>query len=354
MKINNLLFIGFVVILFFISSCTKNNLKGSAMATANSMKNMEMEKNVTAKEDLQFKKMCQDSGYEWMLMKPTKDGKIMLNERPCMGCMVEGIEHTCDKEKFLETMGKKPEVFVNFSTFPKNINPLDTATLEFGFKNIEGKPMQLEVEHEKLIHVILINDDFTIFSHIHPEDSKLTTNDIESNGLFAINYTFAKSGKYLVGINFAASSKDYSKTFYIDVAGIKKENINKDLSTRKIFGNYSVNLSYSKITAGKPAALRYYFEKDNKPLKAMEPYLGAAMHVIAVKDDLTNFMHTHAMTGMDGMRDMPMNMDMKVPLTFGPNLEVDAEFPEKGVYHIFGEFKHNNKVVLTHFMIEVE
>ena len=335
MKTNNWLFIGFVVGLFFIASCTNNN---------------------QSMEDLQFKKMCQDSGYGWMLMKPTNNGKIMLNEKPCM---VEGIEHICDKEKFTEVIGKKKsEVFVDFSTFPKNINPLETATLEFGFKDIDGKSLKLEVEHEKLVHVIVINDDFTIFSHIHPEDSSLTTNEMKNNGLFAINYTFAKSGKYIVGINFAANNKDYSKTFYVDVAGIKKENTNNDLSTKKIFDNYSVNLSYSKITAGKPVALRYYFEKDNKPLEDMEPYLGAEMHVVIVKDDLTNFMHTHAMEGMNGMMDMEMpmnmNMDMKVPSTFGPNLEVDAEFPEKGLYHIFGEFKHNGKVVLTHFIIEAE
>ena len=48
--------------------------------------------------------MCQDSGYEWMLMKPTKDGKIIQDAKACMGCMIGGIEHICDKEKFMEYM----------------------------------------------------------------------------------------------------------------------------------------------------------------------------------------------------------------------------------------------------------
>ena len=59
MKINNLLFIGFVVGLFFIASCTNYNQK-----TTTSTQNMGMDSNQTM-EDLQFKKMCQDSGYEW-------------------------------------------------------------------------------------------------------------------------------------------------------------------------------------------------------------------------------------------------------------------------------------------------
>lgn len=55
--------------------------------------------------DMQFKKMCQDAGYEWMLMKPTKDGKIIQNAQTCMGCMVEEIEHICDMDKFMEITG---------------------------------------------------------------------------------------------------------------------------------------------------------------------------------------------------------------------------------------------------------
>ena len=76
MKLYNILFIAFVVVLFLISSCTKSE------------------------EDLEFKKMCQDSGYEWMLMNPTQDGKFIKDAKECWGCMVEGFEHVCDKEKF--------------------------------------------------------------------------------------------------------------------------------------------------------------------------------------------------------------------------------------------------------------
>ena len=79
MKTSSLFFILFIVVLFFIASCTKNQQKG----------------------DLEFKKMCQDAGYEWMYMKQTQDGKFIKDAQECFGCMVEGIEHICDKEKFM-------------------------------------------------------------------------------------------------------------------------------------------------------------------------------------------------------------------------------------------------------------
>ena len=87
MKLNNIFYIIFTGILFFIASCTKNE-----------------QNQQDTESDLQFKKMCLDAGYEWMMMKPTKDGKIIQDAQSCMGCMVEGIEHVCDKEKFMESI----------------------------------------------------------------------------------------------------------------------------------------------------------------------------------------------------------------------------------------------------------
>lgn len=80
MKKSDLFFIGFVVFLFFVASCAKQSKEG----------------------DSEFKQVCTDAGYEWMLMKPTQDGKFIKDSEECWGCMVEGIEHICNKEKFME------------------------------------------------------------------------------------------------------------------------------------------------------------------------------------------------------------------------------------------------------------
>ena len=73
---------------------------GCAQKTPESMDNMKMEKNVN--ENLEFKQMCQSADYEWMLMNPTQDGKFIKDAEECWGCMVKGIEHVCNKEKFIE------------------------------------------------------------------------------------------------------------------------------------------------------------------------------------------------------------------------------------------------------------
>ena len=55
-------------------------------------------------QDAQFKQMCQSKGWQWMLMKPTMNGKMDSNAKDCWGCMVEGVEHICDNQKFMELM----------------------------------------------------------------------------------------------------------------------------------------------------------------------------------------------------------------------------------------------------------
>ena len=76
----------FIVVLFFIASCTKNQQNTD--------------------DNLEFKKMCQAAGYEWMHMKPTQNGKFIKDAQECWGCMVE-LEHICDKEKFEEFVTQK-------------------------------------------------------------------------------------------------------------------------------------------------------------------------------------------------------------------------------------------------------
>ena len=97
MKFNYLLYI-LVVFSIVIFGCAQKQ-------TENTMENMEMKESVN--EDPEFKKMCQSAGYEWMLMKPTQGGKFIKNAQECWGCMVEGIEHICDKEKFAEYLPLK-------------------------------------------------------------------------------------------------------------------------------------------------------------------------------------------------------------------------------------------------------
>lgn len=80
---------------FIIFGCAKN--------TQSKMEEKGMAKDAL-NGNVELKKMCEEKGWQWMMMKPTKDGKIIPDAKECMGCMVDGIEHVCDKQEFMDMM----------------------------------------------------------------------------------------------------------------------------------------------------------------------------------------------------------------------------------------------------------
>ena len=265
-------------------------------------------------EDMEFRSMCGQSGYEWMRMKPTKDGIIMKDSQECWGCMVEGVEHICDKEKFRRSVLGMEGFFVDvfFEHNPKQIKALEPATLEFSLKDGNANPVkELDVAHEKLFHAIIISSDFSIFSHIHPENSPMTTQGMKSKGMFAINYTFEKGGKYLIGTDFSAKNKPFSKLFIVNASDGPPQKAQIDFAREKKFKEYGVSLSVNPqiIKSGQKSELLYHFEKNGAPVTDMEPYLSAPMHIAVAKEDLSVFIHTH---GELDSENMSMNDDNRM------------------------------------------
>ncbi len=253
-------------------------------------------------------------------------------------------------------------VEVLFEHNPKDIKALRPATLEFSLQDGNKNPIkEMDIAHEKLFHTIIISRDFSIFSHIHPESSPMTTQEMKSSGIFAINYTFAKSGQYLIGTDFSVKNKTFSKWFMANVSGEPSQKAQSDFSMEKNFKGYNVRLSVNPqiIKSAQKAELMYHFEKNGAPITDMEPYLSAPMHISVAKDDLSVFIHTHGelssedMSMNDSNMMMDGNMNMDVPKNFGPDVKAHIAFPSAGIYDVFGEFMHNGKVIAASFMLEV-
>lgn len=244
---------------------------------------------------------------------------------------------------------------------PASLNAGTPVAITVSIQDGEGKPAaEIAPTHDRILHVIIVSEDFTIFSHIHPEDFGPVTPDMKKAAQFPVRYTFPKAGRYLIGVDFAVKEQSFSQRFVIDVAGGPKMGaLTTDFSRAKRFGEYDVTLASmpATIAAGKEVILTYVIKKEGQSVSDLEPYLAATMHVAIVSTDLNNFIHEHGLvSGMPatGMHAHHMMHDMSVPSAFGPEITVPTSFPAKGVYHIFSEAKHRGKVIVTHFMIEVE
>jgi len=259
------------------------------------------------------------------------------------------------------TEGSKPaeesDVIAALKTTPEKLTAGEPVNLLFSITGPKGEPVQgLSIMHDRFLHIVIASQDFTVFAHIHPDDFEPVTPELLKTARFPLRFIFPKAGRYLVAADFAVEDRPFSRHFILDVGGSPKMGApKKDLSREKKFEGYDVrlNVESSPVVSGKEVKFRYIITRDGKPVTDLEPYLSAPMHLAIISADLKNhFIHTHG--EVPGMEHHAGHMHMKPPASFGPEIDVHTTFPAKGLYQIFGEFRHHDKVVATSFMVEVE
>jgi len=258
----------------------------------------------------------------------------------------------------METMASG-SIIVNLETRPEKLTAGIPAEIMFSIRDNKGKPVQdLTSMHERLLHVIIVSGDFTTFAHIHPEDFGPITPGMKKYADYSVRYTFPTAGRYLVAVDSAVKKgAHFSEHFTIDVSGKPKMgSLKEDFSTEKRFGDYAVTFSASPahIVAGKETVLKYVIKKNGEPVKDLEPYLAAPMHLAIIKADLKNFIHAHGELPGEPSHQEPMgHIHGMVKEKFGPEIEAPVVFPVKGVYQVFSQIKHQGKVIPLGFMVKV-
>jgi hypothetical protein len=252
---------------------------------------------------------------------------------------------------------KTAEAVLDIETTPKHISAHIPATLRFSLKDHAGKPLSgITVSHERILHVIVVSQDFTVFAHLHPEDFGAVTPEMIRDARFSVNYSFPKAGRYLIALDSAVQDLHFSKQLFIDVAGEPSMAVAvTDFSRTKKSGDYVIRLTVPEhIKAGQETTLGYFIEKDGKPVADLEPYLAALMHLAVIKADLRNFIHAHGEAPGFPSAHSAGHIHGTALHGFGPLIEATVIFPVKGVYRVFSEIKHQGKVIVTSFMVNIE
>lgn len=303
----------------------------------------------------EFKKECVDDGNMWHYMLPQKAG-IPTSNTPREGCMWG--------------MGAYPYLFADKAEYDR-YRALPPAKVELAHAALiagtpaqlqvsitdNGKPAPLFVDMDKLIHMVIISRDQTVFAHIHSS---------EQSSPFTFTYTFPKAGEYIVAIDYAHGLTLESKQFIVTVGGAPQEQKQEaQYPSEGEFGGFHVELKYPQPFAGDVVTFTYTITKDGKPVTNVVPYLDAAMHISVVKNDLSTFIHTHGeihppgtslppIIVKNGQVTHPMSQMINLPSQFGPNIESHLIFGTKGLYTVWGEFAVGSKVIPTSFTVRVE
>lgn len=312
-----------------------------------------------------FKALCEDDGNMWHAMLPTRAG-VPIAQVPQEGCMWGMGDYPylfTDMREYrhASSLGKAEVTLTPDQALSTGVPITFTATL----KNADGEPALLYKDMEKLLHVVVISEDQSVFAHIHPDDMRpITAEDIRTS-TFTVTYTFPKSGKYIVALDYAHGITLGSQKFVLDVPGGPAQQVEaKAYPSRGSFGGYDVALSYGIPVAGQVTTLIYDFSKDGKPVTTLAPYLSAAMHVAVVKNDLQAFVHTHGELHPPGVPYPPVRIkngqvvhtmaSMYTPPQFGPRVEAHLVFPTPGRYTVWGQFNVGGQVIPSAFTVDVE
>ncbi|BBI34198.1 hypothetical protein [Cohnella abietis] len=220
-----------------------------------------------------------------------------------------------------------------FSTSKLTAGEITEVTIQIQDK--EGKAVKsFDINHEKKMHLIVVSKDLSYFDHIHPE--------YKEEGTFVVQTKLPSAGSYkLIADYIPTGSGATSQSHWVTVEGkySVQEGINPESSLVKKVGDIEVTLSFDQLMANMDVNLNFNMidVHTGKPIKDLQPYLGAVGHVVILSSDAEQYLHVH-----------PTDESAK-----GPDAQFRTSFPTSGVYKIWGQFQRNDKPFIVSFVVKV-
>jgi Cu+-exporting ATPase len=233
------------------------------------------------------------------------------------------------------------------------IAPGVETTLRFNLTDAKsGQPVNTVEDHEAEMHLIIASRDLSYFAHIHPT----TEGEV---GRYEVKHTFPTAGEYLLYDEFQlAGTEDEVHSFNLQVGDAPSQaaQLTPDM-TYKQANEFVVHLSpVGEIISGKPCSFMVTVARAGKPVTDLEPYLGAASHVVVLDESAGNFAHVHSIAGatppsgeMSQMGEMA-----EPPARFGPNVAFTHTFNSPGLYKVWVQFSQAGRVMTVPWVVEAK
>ncbi|WP_169087907.1 hypothetical protein [Paenibacillus sp. PL91] len=219
---------------------------------------------------------------------------------------------------------------------PESPKPGEETKIELLVSDAAGEPIEkYDVNHEKLMHLIIVSEDLSAFSHIHP--------DYIGKGKFEVTTAFPQGGSYKLFADFIPTgSSQKTATSLIKADGKKQaaQPLAADATLTKDIDGVAASLDISSLKSGQEVDLTFTLSdaETKKPITDLQPYLGAIGHVVILSEDLNRYLHVHPKEGNES----------------GPTAEFSTSFPEPGIYKIWGQFQRGDKSFIIPFTVELK
>ncbi|BCM89756.1 hypothetical protein IAD21_01603 [Abditibacteriota bacterium] len=239
----------------------------------------------------------------------------------------------------------KPKTFVISLGAPAGVTAGKPALLTFAIRQSGSIAVvkDFQLVHEKLMHLIVVSDDLSYFSHEHPSIGK--------DGRFRLQWTSPHTGRYFMFADFTpGDGLNQILRTQVTVGGGQPKALPKlvpDKALAKAVDGYNISLKPSApLVAGKSTLFTYTLTQDGKPITDMEPYLGAMGHLMAINANGRDVVHTHTI-GVGGS----VSSDMATQS--GPSFTYELTPPAPGPTRIWAQFQRNGQVITVPFTFQV-
>lgn len=180
-----------------------------------------------------------------------------------------------------------------------------------------------------------------------------------------MKYTFPKAGVYQVSVGYAHGVQLETRLFEVEVLGAPAQSLTiNTYSSPGMFDGYGISMDATSARAGEVTTLAFRVEKNGEPVVDMEPHLAAVAHVMVLKNDLSEFIHTHGEVHEQGKPYPQVSVkdgkvvhsisSMTAPAKFGPNFEAHALFPSSGRYTVWVQVNMHGEIVPASFTLDIE
>jgi hypothetical protein len=197
--------------------------------------------------------------------------------------------------------------------------------LAFRIVDARGRAVRdFDVEHTQRMHLIVVRRDMTGFQHLHPT--------MRPDGTWAVRTTLRDPGSYRVFADFAVDGRPRTLAADLTADGtVRSQPLPAPAPSAEVDGLHVTLAERRVVKAGDEAELAFTVTRDGRPV-AIEDYLGAKGHLVALRQGDLAFLHVHP--DRDRLR-------------FG------AQLPTAGAYRLFLQFKTDGRVHTAAFTQEV-
>jgi hypothetical protein len=202
----------------------------------------------------------------------------------------------------------------------------ESGNLVITLKDIKGNPVSdIEVNHEKLMHLIVVSTDLQDYYHLHPET--------DEPGVFKVPHSL-EDGEYKIFVDIKPKNLAYEVQpieFVLGNAHGDHEHgaLKPDHNFVKQTGNHTATLQPTSLNVNEEIQLQFDLNGETP-----EQHLGALGHVVILDEKANQYIHVHPQHG-----DQPI---------------FETKFTQPGVYKIWAEFKFNGEVFVFPYVVEIK